>query len=235
MRDYTIVQPIHQETSRSELSVRDGCSPKANCQRDTSIPSAASAAIILYFVLQEAGCTKVSPRLLFGRVVDFGNGREGPTMEDYYSMTNYRTPLPGDEHPDTGTVCNPRISNPTRITHDPQFFNLRQSGSNAYCSLPDVITGLWEGVYMVCSEIQLRLQHGRLLNCNSGLLRSYEQRSVVFTQHTGFHLQKIHAMFTCVVLSFRDIRQRAPYPRVYWRRSRPMDRESKGLFDRDGE
>ncbi|KAJ3881417.1 hypothetical protein F5051DRAFT_449975 [Lentinula edodes] len=183
-RDYTIVQPIHEESSRTELCVRDGHSPKANCQRDTTIPSASSAAIILYFVLQEAGCTKVSPRLLFGRVVDFGDGREGPTMEDYYSMTNYRTPLPGDEHPDTGTVCNPRISNPTRITHDPQFFNLRQSGSNAYCSLPDVITGLWEGVYMV-SCVHMNKEASSSPSTPDFICKKFMQCSLVLFFHFG--------------------------------------------------
>ncbi|KAJ3850451.1 hypothetical protein EV368DRAFT_45288 [Lentinula lateritia] len=183
-RDYTIVQPIHQETSRSELCVRDRHSPKANCPRDTSIPSAASAAIILYFVLQEAGCTKVSPRLLFGRVVDFGGEREGPTMEAYYSMTNYRTLLPGDEHPDNGTVSNPRISNPTRITHDPQFFNLMQSGSNAYCSLPDVITGLWEGVYMV-SCVHMNKEASSSPSTPDFICKKFMQCSLVLFFHFG--------------------------------------------------
>ncbi|KAJ3785908.1 hypothetical protein GGU10DRAFT_421174 [Lentinula aff. detonsa] len=107
---------------------------------------ATSAAIILYFALQEASAIKVTPRLLFGRIIDQRDGREGPTMEDYCRMTNYQTPLFGDDCPAPETA-KPKLS--SSIRHDPQFFNPKLPGSNAYCYLPDIITGLWEGVYMV--------------------------------------------------------------------------------------
>ncbi|KAJ3733158.1 hypothetical protein DFJ43DRAFT_1153519 [Lentinula guzmanii] len=135
-----------QDVRESKLFVRNRLShsPKADC--DMSIPSATSAAIILYFALQEASAIKVTPRLLFGRIIDQRDGREGPTMEDYCRMTNYQTPLFGDDCPAPETA-KPKLSN--SIRHDPQFFNPKLPGSNAYCYLPDIITGLWEGVYMV--------------------------------------------------------------------------------------
>lgn len=111
-------------------------------------PSAISAAIILDFALREAVTTKAPPRLpLADRAANTTSGQEGPTMEDYYIMASYQTPLFGDDCPILGTMSSPRPSRKGR--HDPQFFNPKLPGSNAYHSLPEFITGLWEGVYMV--------------------------------------------------------------------------------------
>lgn len=62
-------------------------------------------------------------------------------------MANYQTPLFSDDCPAPGTTSTPRPSR--RGRHDPQFFNAQVPGSNAYLSLPEFVTGLWEGVYMV--------------------------------------------------------------------------------------
>ncbi|KAJ3828702.1 hypothetical protein F5880DRAFT_809205 [Lentinula raphanica] len=137
---------VLQNTQEHEVNevVRATHSPTA--EFDTSLPSACSAAIILYCALQEAGAPKSGPRILFGRIVNLGNDdREGSRMEDFCKMTNYQTPLFGDDFPGPGT--RPRVLN--SIRHDPQFFNAKLPGSNAYRCLPDVITGLWEGIYMV--------------------------------------------------------------------------------------
>ncbi|KAJ3758978.1 hypothetical protein EV360DRAFT_69891 [Lentinula raphanica] len=100
----------------------------------------------------EAGAPKSGPRILFGRIVNLGNDdREGSRMEDFCKMTNYQTPLFGDDFPGPGT--RPRVLN--SIRHDPQFFNAKLPGSNAYRCLPDVITGLWEGIYMVKLSVTL--------------------------------------------------------------------------------
>ncbi|KAJ4480898.1 hypothetical protein J3R30DRAFT_3864388 [Lentinula aciculospora] len=147
VRDQTVLEAVYQSGT---ACIRDCHSSKADCATSILIPSASSAAIILYFALQEAGCTEVAPRLLSGREIDhdFSDEREGLTMEDYCRMTTYRTPLYGDIC-FTSRTSNPRIS--SSIRHDRQFFNLKLHGSNAYQYLPEVITGLWEGVYMVSS------------------------------------------------------------------------------------
>lgn len=100
------------------------------------------------FTLREAGNAKAPPGLpLSHRGADITNRKDGPTIEDYYTMANYQTPLFSDDCPPYETTSTPRPSR--RGRHDPQFFNAQDPGSNAYLSLPEFVTGLWEGVYMV--------------------------------------------------------------------------------------
>lgn len=100
------------------------------------------------FTLREAGNTRAPPPLsLSNREANITSGKDGPTIEDYYTMANYQTPLFSDDCPAPGTTSTPRPSR--RGRHDPQFFNAQVPGSNAYLSLPEFVTGLWEGVYMV--------------------------------------------------------------------------------------
>ncbi|KAF5381515.1 hypothetical protein D9757_008157 [Collybiopsis confluens] len=110
-------------------------------------PSAASAAILLSFIFQEAGVPKAAPQLHS----NLPNVNAGPSIEDYCIMANYQTPLFSDIC-SSGTVCCPGL--PRAVRHDPQFFHPKLPGSDAYCHIPELIAGLWEGVYMVsCAQL----------------------------------------------------------------------------------
>jgi hypothetical protein len=132
------------QNKHSVPSPKNADAPLSGWDSDVVCPSAASAAIILNFALLEAGNTKVPPQL------PSRNDLTGPTMEDYYVMANYRTPLFRDDCPAPEAEAIQRQARPIR--HDPQFFHPKLPGSDAYCRLPGLITGTWEGVYTVSSN-----------------------------------------------------------------------------------
>ncbi|KAF9074388.1 hypothetical protein BDP27DRAFT_1359494 [Rhodocollybia butyracea] len=147
-----LLRPLMQIASRGTIQNKHSVPSPKNADESLSgwdsgvvCPSAASAAIILNFALLEAGNTKVPPQS------PSRNDLTGPTMEDYYVMANYQTPLFGDDCPALEAEAILRQERP--IKHDPQFFHPKLPGSDAYYRLPDLITGTWEGVYTVsCSD-----------------------------------------------------------------------------------
>ncbi|KIK66239.1 hypothetical protein GYMLUDRAFT_93560 [Collybiopsis luxurians FD-317 M1] len=154
--DASIIQSPRRTTAQAKhVRNRHSMDDADECEYSRFVcPSATSAAVILNFILQEAVPCEPAPQLPSPSHTDSPNGNAGPTLEDYYVMAKYQTPLFSDSC-SSGTGSSQSSPAPSRtIKHDPQFFHPKLPGSNAYYQVFDLIPGLWEGVYMVsCSHL----------------------------------------------------------------------------------
>ncbi|KAF5366806.1 hypothetical protein D9758_006570 [Tetrapyrgos nigripes] len=124
----------------------------------------ASAALILTFALKELDIPQIPPHLPLDRTTAAATGRSGPTQQDYQIVANYRTPLFGDNRPAaqrTGDSSR-SASHGAGLCIVWEDFRLKTPdvpGSEvkgyAYTFLPCLLTGVWEGIYMILPSAQL--------------------------------------------------------------------------------
>ncbi|KAK7447042.1 hypothetical protein VKT23_014253 [Stygiomarasmius scandens] len=124
----------------------------------------ASAAIILTFVLKEMDVPQIPPHLPLDRTTAIATGRSGPTQQDYQVVANYQTPLFGDDHPLAQRIRDSTHSAKRglgfHLYEDRNLLNPDVPGLElnvyAHTSLLYLLTGVWEGIYMISSTTQAK-------------------------------------------------------------------------------
>ncbi|THV03502.1 hypothetical protein K435DRAFT_279585 [Dendrothele bispora CBS 962.96] len=116
-----------------------------------------SAAIVLTFVLKELDVLEIPPHLPVDRNTAEASGRSGPTQQDYLVVAKYQTPLFGDDRPlaertwDSSRSARHGLG--FHFCEDSDLQNPDVPGLgpdvHAYTSLPYLLTGVWEGIYML--------------------------------------------------------------------------------------
>lgn len=113
-----------------------------------------SAALILIFALKEVDVPQAPPHLPADRATAVATQRTGPTIQDYNIMAAFRTPLLADSRPQISTTLN---ADPRRRRHDLERYQILDTPgfvpSNVFDWLPKILTGIWEGIYMVCPPL----------------------------------------------------------------------------------
>lgn len=82
-------------------------------------------------------------------------------MEDFYAIAGCRTPLFADTRPPIpleGTLPTTTVDSSRSKCHDPDFYQALHSPdslfvSDAYSYLPGMLAGLWDGSYMVMTDL----------------------------------------------------------------------------------
>ena len=111
-------------------------------------PSPLSCAIILTFAIKEIVPLVIPPHLPQTRAAALVANRSGPTLVDMQATLQCKTPLFADIHPEfdlgnhTSGMLNARL-------HDPEFCMLAPSNNEIFAYLPGVLSGVWEGSYLV--------------------------------------------------------------------------------------
>lgn len=126
-----------------------------------STPNLLTASVFLTFALLEATPLQIPPHLPPTRVDAIATERNGPTMADFAEVTSRRTPLVADsflqtECRESNTDLARERQRPSRsVVHDEDFYRIaRQLHAPAeawelLAYIPGLLTGVWEGCYMV--------------------------------------------------------------------------------------
>ncbi|KAH7911289.1 hypothetical protein BJ138DRAFT_1239368 [Hygrophoropsis aurantiaca] len=119
-----------------------------------------SGSIFLTFALKEATALQVPPHLPLNRAVAAAASRAGPTKEDFFAIAGRRTPLVADSFHQTelsiSVLRGVTRKRPSRSTaHDEDFYriarhlHLGDDSLKLRTYIPGLLTGLWEGSFMV--------------------------------------------------------------------------------------
>ncbi|PFH48852.1 hypothetical protein AMATHDRAFT_149010 [Amanita thiersii Skay4041] len=114
-----------------------------------------SSAIILTFALKEVVPLMIPPHLPETRALALANHRSGPTVQDFQATVRCKTPLFADPCPSDN--CGASVNSTTmsrNILYDPELYQLIHTNHDfpimdASPYRPGILTGVWEGSYMV--------------------------------------------------------------------------------------
>lgn len=118
----------------------------------------ANPIIILAFSLKEAVPVAIPPHLPRTRAIAIATQRSGPTVEDFYTIVDGRTPLFADTLPAQVSGVNPvaYISNPAHLVAYKSRLRtfllssyIGPSYTPGHVYVPGSLAGLWEGSFMV--------------------------------------------------------------------------------------
>jgi hypothetical protein len=122
-------------------------------------PSLLSASIFLTFALKEAIALQVPKHLPHTQVVARPTEHDGPTIEDFFTITRRRTPLVADsghQNPSREPFAN-RAGRKMRasrsLAHDEEFYRVARrldltDDTWELRSCIGLLSGTWEGTYM---------------------------------------------------------------------------------------
>ncbi|KAI6037969.1 hypothetical protein EDC04DRAFT_2570531 [Pisolithus marmoratus] len=128
-------------------------------------PSLSSSSIFLTFALKEAIPLQVPPHLPATRAEAIAVGNDGPTKEDFFAVTATRTPLLADsfrqsQSRESVSDLSRERRRPSRSTmHNEDFHRVARCLDLFPCAqeleayLPSLLTGIWEGSYMVAPSL----------------------------------------------------------------------------------
>ncbi|KAI6143482.1 hypothetical protein BKA82DRAFT_4186458 [Pisolithus tinctorius] len=128
-------------------------------------PNLSSSSIFLTFALKEAIPLQVPPHLPATRAEAIAVGNDGPTKEDFFAVTAMRTPLLADSFQpsrsrESVSDLSQEEQRPSRSTiHDEDFSRVARRLDLFPCAqeletyLPGLLTGIWEGSYMVAPSV----------------------------------------------------------------------------------
>lgn len=112
--------------------------------------SPTNAAIMLTFILKEAVALQIPPHLPPSRTVAIATHHSGPTMEDYQALESCKTPLFADTRSmiRSDAAKKTALADCTKKPETDTFVNdfLQETGGSY---IPGMLTGVWEGTYMV--------------------------------------------------------------------------------------
>jgi len=126
-----------------------------------SVPNLSLSSIFLTFALKEVTPLQIPPHLPETRAEADAAGNDGPTKEDFLALTATRTQLVADsfnhnQHCGSDSDLSRERRRPSRSTmHDEDFYrithplDLRAHAQELEAYLPGLLTGIWEGSYMV--------------------------------------------------------------------------------------
>jgi hypothetical protein len=124
-------------------------------------PNITIAPAILTFALNEARKLQIPRHLPPTRAIADATQRLGPTAEDYFALTKYRTRLAADTSPSRSDDCLSCLDPLRSISNDQDFIRMAPIldanrgvfGSNIPAYIPGTLSGLWEGTWMVKSKM----------------------------------------------------------------------------------
>jgi hypothetical protein len=120
-----------------------------------SCPDLTPAAVSLIFCLTEHAAISIPDHLPENRSIAIAMQRLGPTKEDIRKIRNYKTRLFADTNPFVdGRVGSPAEDTRRSLWHDVEFQQVTQADErvmevNAPLAMYGLMTGIWEGFYMV--------------------------------------------------------------------------------------
>jgi len=161
-------RPIPGSSRSLRLNINDPSNRRADSHHKVihysrrytpACPDPTSAAIALTFALKEATPLEMPPHLPESRAIAIANQRFGPTMGDYRTIACCRTPLFADTRPEIFSSREPVAANvdlSRSVKHDQDYYRILRSpddhhGSEVHSYIPGMLTGLWEGTFMVSS------------------------------------------------------------------------------------
>lgn len=119
-------------------------------------PNVSSASILLYYLFKEASFVpQVPSHVPQTRSIAVSTQRSGPTMEDCSRMAKYRTPTVADQQLLFLSSVNMADTSMSRsMMHNDDFSRAVLEPSTGvfatgYPYAPGILSGLWEGYYMV--------------------------------------------------------------------------------------
>jgi hypothetical protein len=118
-------------------------------------PSISSASILLAFILKNTKPLDLPPHLPQTRAIADALQRDGPTVEDYVSILQPRTPSVADPNNRFASIVGVGDILLSRSMRNRDDFSRAVSGSSTalfhkvHAYAPGMLTGLWEGQYMV--------------------------------------------------------------------------------------
>lgn len=169
-------QGIAVSTSRShdrgpdELTIAreisDGTNPHLPhtnyCNRFTiTTPDLLTSSVFLTCAFKEVTPLQIPPHLPPTRAIANATGRQGPTKDDFAAVTTRRTPLVADsflqsQYRESNTDLARERQRPSRsAVHDQDFYCIARhlhAPADAWehlAYIPGLLTGVWEGCYMV--------------------------------------------------------------------------------------
>ncbi|KAF9221741.1 hypothetical protein BS17DRAFT_784598 [Gyrodon lividus] len=124
-----------------------------------STPNLLSGSVFLTFAFKEVTALQIPPHLPPTRAVAIATERHGPTMADFVAITRRRTPLVADSFPQCQShESDPDLTRERRrpsrsAVHDEDFYRIARHldvpAEELQAYIPGLLTGVWEGSYMV--------------------------------------------------------------------------------------